>query len=229
MNKYIVLSGLFLLLNCCLKAQKDTISQRIVLIGDAGLLTNGRHPVVDAVRSLIPMDKKTTILYLGDNIYPNGLPIGESSTFNKYKAVLDSQLSIAAYTDAKVYMIPGNHDWKNGGRDGYQAILREQLYVDFLIDTLGKTNVKFFPEDGCPGPVAIELGNDVVIIIFDSQWWLHPYDKPDIESDCACKTKEELASVQDQLELREEIKASVNHILSDGRILYVYFEEFILN
>lgn len=206
MNKNIVLSGLFLLLSCCLKAQNDTISQRIVLIGDAGLLTNGKHAVVDAVRSLVPMDKKTTILFLGDNIYPNGLPVGENSTFGKYRAVLDAQLSIAAYTDAKVYMIPGNHDWKNGSRDGYPAILREQLYVDFLIDTLGKTNVKFFPEDGCPGPEEIILGNDVVIILFDSQWWLHQYDKPDIESDCVCKTKEELAEKIEQIAARNTKK-----------------------
>lgn len=38
-------------------AQEDTIVQRIVLIGDAGQLTNGKHPVVDAVRQYIPLDK----------------------------------------------------------------------------------------------------------------------------------------------------------------------------
>ena len=59
MKKYIVLiSGLFLL-NLTLKAQEDTIIQRIVLIGDAGQLTNGIHPVVDAVRNNIKLDKKT--------------------------------------------------------------------------------------------------------------------------------------------------------------------------
>ena len=45
----------------------------------------------------------------------------------------------------------------------------------------------------------------------------------------AGKTKDQLSSVQSQLELREEIKASINHILSEGKILYVYFEEFIVN
>ena len=64
------------------------------------------------------------------------------------------------------------------------------MYVDFL----GKTNVNFDPEDGCPGPVEVFLGNDVTLILFDSQWWLHPHDKPEIESDCNCKTKEELVT-----------------------------------
>ncbi len=190
MKKYIVLiSGLFLL-NLTLKAQEDTIIQRIVLIGDAGQLTNGIHPVVDAVRNNIKLDKKTTVVYLGDNLYKVGLPDDQSAAYKASRAVLDSQLSVADGTGAKVYMIPGNHDWDNGRRAGYDAIIRQQLYVDFI----NKRNVKFLPEDGCPGPVEVSLSNDVTLIIFDSQWWIHPFDKPEIESDCACKTKDELVS-----------------------------------
>lgn len=43
------------------------------------------------------------------------------------------------------------------------------------------------------------------------------------------KSKEELSSVQDRLDLQEEVKASINHILSDGKISDVYFLEFIVN
>ncbi len=198
MNKNVVLIGLCLLLHLCLVAQEDTITQRIVLIGDAGQLTNGHHPVVDAVRRFITMDNKTTILFLGDNLYKNGLPDDQNTAYNTARAVLDTQLSIADHTPAKVYMIPGNHDWENGSRGGFDAIVRQQLYVDFL----GKPNVKYFPEDGCPGPVEVILGKDssVAVILFDSQWWLHPYDKPEIESDCSSKTKEELvAQIADML------------------------------
>ena len=105
MKKYIVLiSGLFLL-NLTLKAQEDTIIQRIVLIGDAGQLTNGIHPVVDAVRNNIKLDKKTTVVYLGDNLYKVGLPDDQSAAYKASRAVLDSQLSVADGTGAKVYMI----------------------------------------------------------------------------------------------------------------------------
>jgi hypothetical protein len=173
-----------------LYGQTDTIAHRIVLIGDAGQLTEGKHPVVDAVRNLIPLDEKTTILFLGDNLYKNGLPDNTSPTYNKDRAVLDSQLSVADHTPVKVYMIPGNHDWKNGSRDGYEAILRQQLYVD----QLGKPNVEYFPKGGCPGPVEIDIDSTITLILFDSQWWLHPYDKPGIESDCDSKTKEEVVT-----------------------------------
>ena len=184
------------------KAQIDTIAQRIVLIGDGGELTNGRHPVAEAVRQHIKLDNKTTVLYLGDNLYSTGLPDDQSSYYNEARAVLDSQLSVADGTKARVIMIPGNHDWMNGGRDGYAAIIREQVYVDFL----GKPNVKFFPEDGCPGPVEVNLGPDVTVVIFDSQWWLHPYDKPGIESDCAVKTTEELITQLEDIMARNAKK-----------------------
>ena len=187
-KKIVGLSTLLFCLQLTLFAQQDTILQRIVLVGDGGELTNGRHPVAEAIRATIRLDKKTTVLYLGDNLYSTGLPDDQSSYYNEARAVLDSQLSVADNTPARVLMIPGNHDWKNGSRDGYEAIIREQLYVDLL----GKPNVKFYPEDGCPGPEEISLGNDVTLIIFDSQWWIHPYEKPGIESDCRCKTNDEL-------------------------------------
>ena len=43
------------------------------------------------------------------------------------------------------------------------------------------------------------------------------------------KKKEELSTVQDRLELREEIKAAINHLLSNGKIEEVYFSEIIVN
>ena len=178
----------------CLFSQ-DSIAYRIVLIGDAGKLTKGRHPVAEAVKKIIPMDARTTIIYLGDNLYNVGLPDNEYVGYMMAKAVLDSQLSIVDGTPARIYMIPGNHDWENGGRNGYDAILREQNYVD----RLNKPNVKFYPEDGCPGPVEVSLGPDVTVVIFDSQWWLHPHDKPGIESDCDYKTKEQVLAQMDDI------------------------------
>ena len=151
------ITGLYIFLligfHFSLTAQTDTISQRIILIGDAGELTNGRHPVVDAIKQFIKLDKKTTVLFLGDNLYDSGLPDDQTVQYQAAKAVLDSQLSVVEGTQARVIMIPGNHDWNNGARDGYETIIREQLYVDLL----NKPNVQFFPKDGCPGPVKYLL------------------------------------------------------------------------
>lgn len=167
---------------------QDTISTRIVLVGDAGAMINGQHPVALGVKKNILLDKKTLVLYLGDNLYKEGLPDDAYVGYAEARAVLDSQLAIVENTPARLIMIPGNHDWNNGGRHGYQAILREQNYVNLL----GKDNVRYYPTDGCAGPVEIALGPDAVLVIFDSQWFLHPYDKPGIDSDCPYKTRTEV-------------------------------------
>jgi hypothetical protein len=200
------ITGLYILLlvgfHFSLTAQTDTISQRIILIGDAGELTNGKHPVVDAIKQFIKLDKKTTVIFLGDNLYDSGLPDDQSAQYQAAKAVLDSQLSVVEGTQARVIVIPGNHDWNNGARDGYQTIIREQLYVDLL----NKPNVQFYPKDGCPGPVEVDLGNDVAVVIFDSQWWIHTNDKPGIESDCDSKTNEELLTQIEDMVTRNSKK-----------------------
>ena len=165
----------------------DSVEQRIVIIGDAGELTQGKATVIDAVRNAVKMDKKTTLLFVGDNVYTRGLPNEEDGDYTADAAILDSQASLVAGTSAHAYFMPGNHDWANGKPEGYDNILRQGAYINHIAD-----NVKFLPEDGCPGPEEVKLGNDVVLIIMDSQWWLTRGEKPGIESDCDSKTEDEV-------------------------------------
>jgi len=172
-------------------AQADSVQHRIVLIGDAGQFTpDGKQPVLDAVKKNIKLDKKTTVLFLGDNLYTYGLPDEQHVKFEEAKGILYAQVRIADGTGAKVYMIPGNHDWAHNGPGGWEAVRREKYYVDII----GLNNVHFFPEEGCPGPVEVNLTKDVVMILIDSEWWLHQYEKPGIESDCSSKSTTELLS-----------------------------------
>ena len=186
---------LFLFLKLWCYGQNDTLQAKLILIGDAGDFKGGRHPVIDAVRQTTKLDKKTTVLYLGDNLYTTGLPDEQYSFYDIRRSVLDTQIAIANGTDAKVYFIPGNHDWDKGGKGGWDAIRRQQQYID----TKGGKNVKFYPEDGCGGPVEVSLSNDVTMILFDSQWWIHPYDKPGVESDCPYKTPLEILNQMEDI------------------------------
>jgi hypothetical protein len=204
-------------------SQDDSLETRIVLIGDAGQLTNGHHPVVNSVRQNITLDKKTTVIFLGDNLYKVGLPDDATPTYNLAKAPLDSQIRIAKGTDAKVIFIPGNHDWNNGSKNGWDAILREQYYIDVL----GDNNVSFYPKDGCPGPVEIEISPNVVLVIIDSQWWLHEFEKPGIESDCPYKTKAEVLIRLDDILSKDTKKLVIlafHHTLKSVGIHGGYFK-----
>ncbi|MEO8764507.1 MAG: metallophosphoesterase [Ginsengibacter sp.] len=172
-------------------AQPDSILTRIVLVGDAGELNFGRAPVVDAVRDSIPMDEKTTVVYLGDNLYNYGLPDEVMPEYITLKSVLDSQINITNGGKATVIFIPGNHDWSNAARNGQEILRRQEDYIK------GKhlPNVLFFPSDGCPGPVEYPIktsNGEVVLILYDSQWFIRKDgQKPGIESDCPYKTDDE--------------------------------------
>jgi hypothetical protein len=187
--KNLVLIGWLVLSSQILLAQ-DSVKTRVILVGDAGALINGKAIVLDAIRSHVKMDEKTVIVYLGDNLYDAGLPDETYTSYSDIKAALDSQINILRGTRARGFMIPGNHDWANGRPNGYETILRQQLYVDLH----GDGKMQFFPKGGCPGPVAIDIGDDVVLVMLDSQWWIQETDKPGIESDCDFKTSDEVIS-----------------------------------
>ncbi|MBC7534299.1 MAG: metallophosphoesterase [Ferruginibacter sp.] len=187
MTRFILTLSFFLSGFTFLFAQ-DSIQATIVLIGDAGQLTKGHHPVVNAVKQHIPLNEKTTVVYLGDNLYKTGLPDNSLPTYAIAKAPLDSQINIGGKSKAHVYFVPGNHDWANGGTNGYQSILRVQSYIDLLANE----NVKMFPRDGCPGPVEVKINDDIILVMMDSEWWIHENEKPGIESDCPYKTKSEV-------------------------------------
>jgi len=182
----------------------DTVAARIILIGDAGALVNGKHPVASAVKHYLHPDKKTTIVYLGDNLYQFGLPDEGNRNYVLSRTVLDSQMAVAANTPAHVYMIPGNHDWANGRTYGWETLLRQEAYVNLMKEK----NVEFVPNEGCPGPVEVPISNDVVMIVFDSQWFLHQNDKPGIEWDCDCKTESEF-----MLRLSEMLRKNYNKLV----------------
>ncbi|MBC8153146.1 MAG: BamA/TamA family outer membrane protein [Bacteroidetes bacterium] len=166
----------------------DTVAHRLILVGDAGRLHNGKNAVIDAVAARYSLDNdRTTLLYLGDNIYPRGMPQAGIPTYDRSVAVLRYQVAPALGKKSNVILIPGNHDWDNGGKDGWNAIKRQGDWLK----NLSAPNIRLLPANGCPGPDEVPLGNNMVLITFDSQLVLHPYGKPGSDSDCECKTEAE--------------------------------------
>ena len=172
-----------------LQAQTDSVLQRIFLVGDAGEIKSGKHQTLDLLRSIFPIDdKRNTVIYLGDNIYPSGLPDDDATDYLKRKPILDTQINLVKNTEARAYIIPGNHDWMQGKPGGWRQVVHQSRYVE----ALGLANVNFIPQNGCPGPVEIQLGDGIVLIAVDSQWWLEQEARPGATSDCDCKSESEV-------------------------------------
>src|SRR5690606_22893879 len=48
------------------------------------------------------------------------------------------------------------------------ALARQEAFVEAALDR-GNT---FLPDDGFPGPTAVELADGLALVIVDTQWWL---------------------------------------------------------
>lgn len=174
----------------------DSLARRIILIGDAGELhQDGHNPVIDAVKQRINLqDARNTVLFLGDNVYPLGLPDAGSRRYEHAKQILDYQANLVRNTATQAIFIPGNHDWEKSKPDGWETVINQQLYID----SLQLPNVTFLPKEGCPGPEEVPLDDNTTLIVMDTEWWLFPYQKPGAESTCDCKTKDDvLAQLSD--------------------------------
>lgn len=169
----------------------DTINaskpaHRFYLIGDAGY---ANEPHTQAMLGIVSakLDKEgknTTLFYLGDNIYPEGMGPDDGSEARKDgEASLTSQLKLSKLFPGQTLFIPGNHDWYNG-YDG----LREQ--EKFVNEYTGKKT--FLPGKGC-AIKDVEISNDITLITIDSQWYIEDWDDyPGINDNCDIKTREDL-------------------------------------
>ncbi|MEI9947022.1 MAG: BamA/TamA family outer membrane protein [Chitinophagaceae bacterium] len=171
-------------------SQTDNVAQRIFLVGDAGeMKKDGSHPVCDWLKQHIDWnDAKNTIVYLGDNIYPEGMPAEGSKNYDAAKKVIDYQISVVQGKNAKAFFVPGNHDWAEGRPGSLQQLRNQSKYITGL----QLPNVQVLPANGCPGPVDVQVGDKAVLIFMDSQWWLQQTERPGIESDCDYKTEDEI-------------------------------------
>ena len=185
--------------------QPDTINQRIFLVGDAGELQGNSHPVVDWLAKNVNWnDEKNTVIYLGDNIYPLGLPLEGHPTYDISKKILDYQISLVKGKKGRAYFVPGNHDWSNGKQGGWQQVINQQDYIN----SMDQKNIQAWPLNGCPGPIEVEVSDKVVLALMDSQWFLYVHDKPGPGSSCDAKTIDEF-----QTQLAEIAAAHPNQLL----------------
>ena len=177
-----------------LQLEAPELSQRIILIGDAGVALEG-EPVLRTLgewATLAP--ERTTVVFLGDNIYESGMPDAAASDRAESERRLLAQIRAVSVSGAGALFVPGNHDWGHGGAEGLAAILRQQSFVDATFDD----STSFLPRNGCPGPVALDIAGSggagaTRLIAIDTQWWFEDGIPPSCEHDSRDSAVTELA------------------------------------
>lgn len=212
MKQFIFVTGL-LLLPLWLAAQSDRFPKpvpfSVFLLGDAGApVPNGNDPVLNALGAQLKQaTSRSALIFLGDNVYPLGLPDTDHPTRPDAERRLTDQLNLVKNFAGRSFMIPGNHDWQQGGRQGWTYVKNQQAFVD---QYLARDDV-YYPKGGCPTPQEINLSDDLTLVLLDTQWWLHPWTKPgqasgrtdaintEDQSDCPVKTLEDMLTAVDEI------------------------------
>jgi hypothetical protein len=159
----------------------------IFLLGDTGDISR-THPdaVMDMLSNHVQSDQKSMVIFLGDNIYPRGLPPKGNILRNDAETVLKRHHSALKNYKGRVIFTSGNHDWNKGRKDGYQYVLRQENYIERLFHE----DNNFLPSRGCPGPTEVNITDQITIVFINTQWWLQRGFRP-VGKECGCRVSSE--------------------------------------
>lgn len=191
------------------------IAHTFFLVGDAGNADEeqAQQTLELLHKKLKKASKKSTLLFLGDNIYPKGFP-GDKQPEDKALAEtkLTNQLKLTEGFKGKTIVIPGNHDWYSG----IKGLERQADFVTkYLNDKKG-----FLPRKSCPIE-NVKIDSTTTLIAVDSEWFLEDWnDHPTINDNCEIKTREaffeELEGLLNKNQEKTVVLAIHHPLLSNG-------------
>ena len=180
------------------------ITHTMFLIGDAGnsLPDQIAPPLALLEKMLANRTDSASVLFLGDNIYPRGLPPKRFGAERKLaEDRLLAQLKILDNKKVRPIFMPGNHDWRTYGLKGLrrQEDYVEEYFNKGIADEDDWENY-FLPDRGCGGPELVEINDNLVVIVMDSQWWLLDWNKePRINDGCEAKSRKIFAFLFEEM------------------------------
>jgi hypothetical protein len=159
---------------------------KLYLIGDAGFADENNNLTHFNLlkQELKSVSNNSTVLFLGDNIYENGMPSEEDSSRKLAEHRINAQLNLVENTEVNTIFIPGNHDYYSNGIKGLK---RQQEYI---ANKLNNKNA-FLPKNGCPIE-TVNFAENAILIIVDSQWYLENWNNnPTMNDDCEIKSRKQ--------------------------------------
>lgn len=175
------------------------VDYQIFLIGDAGLpnLKEKDKTLAAFTAQLQQGGANSSAVFLGDNIYENGMPAVQNGKERRLaeEKITKSLETLVGYSGG-AYFIPGNHDW----RISKERLLAQEAFIVQFPDV----RAELIPDHGCPGPVAVNLSEDWLLIAPDSEWWINQSLKAEVSTD-GCKRQ-----------THETVMTEIENIVSDN-------------
>ncbi|MDA8692891.1 BamA/TamA family outer membrane protein [Saprospiraceae bacterium] len=149
----------------------DDIDYEVFLVGDTGGddTNYSESGIVDLIKTQIrESDVKQSVVFLGNSISEEGFPEAESPAYDKMNASMQHCINVLRGNTDKVFFIPGNSEWYDG-KDYTASALN--VVEDYIETDAGGKNI-FVPSHGCGEPKVIDLTDDLILVLIDSQWIL---------------------------------------------------------
>ncbi|WP_378185157.1 ShlB/FhaC/HecB family hemolysin secretion/activation protein [Aquimarina sp. W85] len=131
-------------------------------------LGNAKDPVdsklVDKLEETLKnADKKSTMIFLGDNVTPK-----RKNKDQDFK-LLEQQLQIVSNYKGRTLFIPGNNEWKTNDIDDLEE------YEDYIKEK-EQEKVEYQEKNGCPLEY-IDVNDQLAIIVVNSPWFIANWNK----------------------------------------------------
>jgi len=157
-----------------IKEDSVNLLYKVYLIGDLKYPDSTNQNLKLLETFLNEEGENSAVVILGDILYPFGLRDSVEMNYSEDTLKLNYIIQLFNNYRGDIVFLPGNHDWAKGKANGQNNLNNLELYIE---DKLGRGNV-FLPDEGGSGPVEIKLTDDIVLIVFDSQWFFQKHDKP---------------------------------------------------
>lgn len=168
------------------------VTDSVFLIGDAGaptLAPDGSRELADPIlRSLQRHvgaqaralgEERVGVVFLGDNVYWDGLPAEGHVKRRHGERVLEAQIEASAPARA-VFML-GNHDWHIEGEEGWDRALEQRRFLKRF-----EPRVLNLPPGGCTGPYHVDFGRYLRFVFIDPIGFNHSIDHPQVhQAECS--------------------------------------------
>lgn len=141
---------------------------KVILTGNTADLKNSRR-LFEAMEKYCANEKSPVLWTLNGDIFP--------STFNEEMInqwVITAKEILDRYPQLQLLVNQGDRDWDDSGKNGWKKI--QSLEKLLLRDKHPRFHV--FLQRGCPGPWTFSFAPQVEVVIINSQWWNHPFEKP---------------------------------------------------
>ncbi len=198
------------------------ILHSLYLVGDTGELDdahNKTNRVLEALKKDLAKETgESSLVFLGDNIYPYGMPAKGSPTRVYAEDIINAQLDCSSFHQGETYFIPGNHDWNKHKSGGRKAILRQEKYIKSYNK---EKPVHFYPKNACGDPKVIKINKDLVFVFLDTQWWLHNWSgEKEMNTGCDLQSRGDLIKRMGEIFTKyknDEIVVMMHHpVYTDG-------------